>query len=86
MQNNSRVLGTAVGLITLAILIVGFAVVRKVLAQEQSTTTDQVGDSTPPVDTVSSSTPTDNPVDATDSLVEVATEFTAVAAAEPPTR
>jgi hypothetical protein len=64
MEKKSKVLGGAVGLIAIAVLIVGFFVVRPVLAQEEPTTTDQIVGSAQSTDAVSSSTSGDTPVDA----------------------
>src|SRR5262245_44069175 len=42
-------------LIAIFVLLVGFVIVRPVLAQDEATTTDQIADATTPVDTVASS-------------------------------
>jgi hypothetical protein len=63
MQINSRVLGGVVGLIAIAVLIVGFVIARPVMAQEEATSSGQVVESTPPIDTVSSSNTGDTVAD-----------------------
>jgi hypothetical protein len=55
-RRNSRVLGGALGLIAIAVLVVGFVIVQPVLAQEEATPSDPAVESVAPVDTVSSST------------------------------
>lgn len=84
-MHNGRVLGGLAGVIAITVLVVGFVIVRPVLAQEESTTTDQVVDSVP-VDTISSSTPSDTPVDATDASATPVVEDASTSAVitEPP--
>src|SRR5262249_40774933 len=59
MQKNSRVLGAAIASLAIAVLVVGFVIVRPVLAQEESTSSDQIVATTPLVDVVSSATSSD---------------------------